>query len=674
MLAASLKTKRQYVLCVRMTPFQKFLYMTFMQKQAALAGKVKLFAAYQCFLRLWNHPCCTVLQTLDMRQLEKIKAQQAADALHPKSKGKPIVRLPGNLVPYVTLAKELSATYNYFEAHSAQLLQALEASTRQVEEAMLRPTKELEAALAAGDALSEEGGDFDEERAEYGADAELLLEGDGEGAEDADRSFDGEEGGAMSEGDSNKRMKLDHFPDAASSSMSPNAEVAAANSSSAPTNQSFRPIQSANAATPRGGTPRSSPLVPAPQLDLNWWKHTPPAPSTASGGITMDLTDEAEQQEEEPNYDALVTNEQLLGMSGKMVAFLSLLALSVLRGDKVLVFSQSLYTLDVVELFLRSRDWGDGLLPSAESAAAAAANSSNSYKKFSQWRCGCEYLRIDGKTKDRQDLIDRFNGSSALRLFMVCTKAGNMGINLYSANRVVIFDSSWNPVHDLQAISRSYRYGQQKEVFVYRLVAADSMEEVIYKRQMVKQALAARVIDAQMPDNQAEGGQLMDVHRASAPESSSGLVLSDTVKVDGVLMGFVEAHPELLAYIADQEVLLEDKVESHLNEEDQRAAEAEYEREIAANTAAQSRMGLLAQIGAAGPQSNSQADTQEDSQPMDLDDGTGGGFLAAVGALGVPSVPPLPPIPALPTAAVESAQRANISIFQNSSAAASAVP
>lgn len=75
-------------------------------------------------------------------------------------------------------------------------------------------------------------------------------------------------------------------------------------------------------------------------------------------------------------------------------------------------------------------------------------------------------------------------------------------MSLQSANRVIVFDASWNPVEDLQAIFRCHRYGQLKPVYVYRFLAAGTLEEVIYKRQMNKMALAARVVDAHMPTNQ----------------------------------------------------------------------------------------------------------------------------------------------------------------------------
>lgn len=170
-----------------------------------------------------------------------------------------------------------------------------------------------------------------------------------------------------------------------------------------------------------------------------------------------------------------------LDHSGKMVLLMEILTMSSDVGDKVLVFSQSIPTLDLIELYL-SRIPRRG-------------------KRGKFWKKGKDWYRLDGRTEssERQKLVERFNEplNKRVKCTLISTRAGSLGINLHAANRVVIVDGSWNPTYDLQAIYRSWRYGQTKPVFAYRLLAHGTMEEKIYKRQVTKEGLAARVVDRQ---------------------------------------------------------------------------------------------------------------------------------------------------------------------------------
>jgi hypothetical protein len=286
--------------------------------------------------------------------------------------------------------------------------------------------------------------------------------------------------------------------------------------------------------------------------------------------------------------DALVEDE-CVALGSKVVVLLHLLALTINEGDKMVLFSQSLSTLDFIEMILTQTNWGK----------LVDVKSTRSDARLFRWTRGNQYLRIDGAVSDRQPLIDDFNRRDACKLFMISTKAGNMGINLQSANRVVVFDSSWNPANDLQAIFRCYRYGQKKNVFVYRFLAGGSMEEKIYKKQVDKQARSARIVDAQMPENHftfAEKNELMtfveddedhDTFMAAANSlMDSGIQVSSCVACadcvqDRPLRAVIEKRAHLLSAIECHQRLLADNEEEHLNEAEQREAELEYLRDTA---------------------------------------------------------------------------------------------
>ncbi|KAE9017146.1 putative chromatin-remodeling complex ATPase chain [Phytophthora fragariae] len=167
--------------------------------------------------------------------------------------------------------------------------------------------------------------------------------------------------------------------------------------------------------------------------------------------------------QEDRSLDPL--GEHVVENCGKMVLMDRLLKKLKQRGSRVLIFTQMTRVLDIMEDFCRMRQYN--------------------------------YCRIDGQTsyEDRESSIDEYNRPNSSKfLFLLSTRAGGLGINLYTADVVILYDSDWNPQADLQAQDRAHRIGQKKEVNVYRLVTTDSVEEKIIERAQQKLKLDAMVV------------------------------------------------------------------------------------------------------------------------------------------------------------------------------------
>jgi SNF2 family DNA or RNA helicase len=109
---------------------------------------------------------------------------------------------------------------------------------------------------------------------------------------------------------------------------------------------------------------------------------------------------------------------------------------------------------------------------------------------------GHTYEYLDGKTKDRQARVDRFQSDPSCQLFLVSLKAGGVGLNLTAAEYVFLLDPWWNPAVEAQAVDRTHRIGQTRPVFAYRLVAGDTVEEKVIALQQQKRELAEAIIRA----------------------------------------------------------------------------------------------------------------------------------------------------------------------------------
>ena len=100
-----------------------------------------------------------------------------------------------------------------------------------------------------------------------------------------------------------------------------------------------------------------------------------------------------------------------------------------------------------------------------------------------------KYLKMTGQTKDRQNLVDKFQNDSRYKVFVMTLKTGGVGLNLVSADTIFIYDPWWNTTVENQAIDRAYRLGQDKTVFAYKMIMRNTIEEKILKLQEIKNKL-----------------------------------------------------------------------------------------------------------------------------------------------------------------------------------------
>ena len=151
-----------------------------------------------------------------------------------------------------------------------------------------------------------------------------------------------------------------------------------------------------------------------------------------------------------------------LGESGKMETLKELIDEITAEGHKILIFSQFVKMLKIV------RDFCDD-------------------QKF-------EYAYLDGRTRDREACVDRFQTEESVKLFLISLKAGGTGLNLTAADYVIHVDPWWNPAVEAQATDRAHRIGQDKKVIVYKLISKNTVEEKMLDLQDRKRALVKNLI------------------------------------------------------------------------------------------------------------------------------------------------------------------------------------
>ncbi|CAI7677127.1 unnamed protein product [Penicillium discolor] len=211
---------------------------------------------------------------------------------------------------------------------------------------------------------------------------------------------------------------------------------------------------------------------------------------------------------EEQTPDTQLSHRRLVEASGKLQLLDLLLPRLRERGHRVLIFSQFLENLDIVEDFLT------GL--------------------------GLQYCRLDGRlsSREKQQQIDQFNEpDSPFFAFLLSTRSGGVGINLATADTVIIMDPDFNPKQDMQALSRAHRIGQKNTVLVFHLVVRASVEEKIMQKGKTKMALDHVLIDRIEADEDEEDLESILKHGAQAlfNDDNSADITYDIPSIDKLL-------------------------------------------------------------------------------------------------------------------------------------------
>lgn len=324
-------------------------------------------------------------------------------------------------------------------------------------------------------------------------------------------------------------------------------------------------------------------------------------------------------------YKDFVTDAdaEILEHSGKITILFEVLRMAEELGEKVLVFSQSLISLDLIEDFLALASV-DQSTEEKEEEEEEEESKPVIYKGEGKWFRNIDYYRLDGSTsaQTRKKWAEEFNDVTNVRgrLFLISTKAGSLGINLVAANRVIIFDASWNPSYDVQSIFRVYRFGQTKAVFVYRFLAQGTMEEKIYDRQVTKQSLSFRVIDQQQIERHFTMNELTELYTFEPDliddpntEKKKKREIPKLPK-DTVLAELLQIRKEQIVTYHEHDSLLDHKEEEALTEEERKAAWDEYEAEKKGLT---SRLNMAAATGVNYSQINFNA-AQSPYMPLNL--------------------------------------------------------